>query len=153
VLYVALNKFMNTSFIQPSCCITAQYTLTQSACSSLFSFSCIRVGGWFLKSRGPCPELLSVRRAPCRRSVHDQKGKALIAARLLRLANGLAGDISAVGEGISELGIHYGSGYRVYFQQRNEEIVVLLCGSDKGTQDKDIRTAKKLAAEWGDNND
>lgn len=52
------------------------------------------------------------------RKLADQKAKALIAARLYRLAHGLAGDVSPVGEGISELRIHYGPGYRVYFQRR-----------------------------------
>ena len=73
--------------------------------------------------------------------------KAVIAARLFRLANGLFGDVSAVGEGISELRIHYGPGYRIYFQQRNQEILLLLCGGDKASQNRDIATAKRLAIE------
>ncbi|MFC0371022.1 type II toxin-antitoxin system RelE/ParE family toxin [Methylobacterium isbiliense] len=76
--------------------------------------------------------------------------KAHIAARLLRLANGLAGDASPVGQGVHELRIHYGPGYRVYFQWRGSDIVVLLCGGDKSSQDRDIRTALRLAAEWND---
>jgi putative addiction module killer protein len=55
-----------------------------------------------------------------------------------------------VGEGISELRIHYGPGYRVYFQKRGSTIIVLLCGGDKGTQKKDITTAKRLAKEWSE---
>lgn len=77
----------------------------------------------------------------------DKKAKAVIAARLFRLANGLFGDVSAVGEGVSELRIHYGPGYRIYFQQRKDEIIVLLCGGDKGSQTRDITIAKKLANE------
>jgi putative addiction module killer protein len=78
----------------------------------------------------------------------DRRAKAAIAARIFRLANGLAGDVAPVGQGVSELRIHYGPGYRVYFQQRGSEIVILLCGGDKGSQPKDIETAKRLAAEW-----
>lgn len=86
------------------------------------------------------------------RKLKDQKARALIAARLLRLASGLAGDVAPVGEGVSELRIHYGPGYRVYFRRRGEEIVILLCGGDKGTQDRDIKVAKQLAAQWSDEN-
>jgi putative addiction module killer protein len=71
----------------------------------------------------------------------------MIAARLFRLANGLAGDVAPVGQGISELRIHYGPGYRIYFQRRGDEIIILLCGGDKSTQDRDIEKAKRLAAE------
>jgi putative addiction module killer protein len=53
-----------------------------------------------------------------------------------------------VGDGVSELRIHYGPGYRVYFQQRGNALVVLLCGGDKRTQSRDIETAKRLASEW-----
>lgn len=80
----------------------------------------------------------------------DQRAKAAIAARVFRLANGLLGDVSPVGQGISELRIHYGPGYRIYFKQNGKEIVILLCGGDKSTQSKDIETAKKLAKELGD---
>lgn len=78
----------------------------------------------------------------------DQRAKAAIAARIFRLANGLPGDVSPVGQGVSELRIHYGPGYRVYFQQRGTEIVILLCGGDKSSQPRDIETAKRLANEW-----
>jgi putative addiction module killer protein len=63
------------------------------------------------------------------------------------------GDVGSVGQGISELRIHYGPGYRVYFQKRENMIVVLLCGGDKGTQARDISPAKQLAAEWSEAND
>ena len=81
------------------------------------------------------------------RSLKDRRARAAVAARLFRLANGLAGDVSPVGEGISEIPIHYGPGYRVYFQKRNDDVIILLCGGDKGTQDRDISAAKRLAAE------
>jgi putative addiction module killer protein len=64
-----------------------------------------------------------------------------------------AGDTAPVGGGISELRIHYGPGYRIYFQQRGEVLILLLCGGDKITQSRDIRTAKQIAAQWPDNNE
>lgn len=82
------------------------------------------------------------------KQLRDERARALVAARLNRLAYGLAGDVEPVGDGISELRIHYGPGYRVYYQQRGATIIVLLCGGDKGSQAKDIKTAKRLAAEW-----
>lgn len=80
----------------------------------------------------------------------DSKTKALIAARLFRLANGLPGDVSPVGQGVSELRIHYGPGYRIYFKQKGNEIIILLCAGEKSTQSQDIKLAKKLAKEIGD---
>jgi len=76
----------------------------------------------------------------------------MIASRLDRLAFGNAGDVRPVGEGVSELRIDYGPGYRVYFKQRGDTIAILLCGGDKRTQDRDIKTAKRLAAEWSNEN-
>ena len=70
--------------------------------------------------------------------------------RLDRLAFGDAGDVKPVGQGVSELRIDYGPGYRLYFQQKGNAIILLLCGGDKRTQDRDIETAKHLAAEWSD---
>jgi putative addiction module killer protein len=58
-----------------------------------------------------------------------------------------------VGEGISELRIDYGPGFRIYFQKRGNTIIILLCGGNKSTQAKDIRTAKRLAAEWSKEDD
>ena len=72
----------------------------------------------------------------------------MIASRLDRLAFGHAGDAKPVGAGISELRIDYGPGYRIYYQRRGSVLIVLLCGGDKSTQQKDIRTAKRLAKEW-----
>lgn len=80
----------------------------------------------------------------------DQRVRALIASRLERLAYGHFGDVERVGEGVSELRIHYGPGYRIYFVRRGEEIVVLLCGGDKSSQAKDIKTAKRLASDWNE---
>lgn len=85
------------------------------------------------------------------RNLKDRSAKAIIAARIFRVANGLMGDVKPVGEGVSELRINYGPGYRVYFQQRGNEVVVLLCGGDKSSQPRDIKTAKTLASQWSDN--
>lgn len=82
--------------------------------------------------------------------LRDQRIRALIASRLDRLAFGNAGDVKPVGQGVSELRIDYGPGYRVYYIKHGETIVILLCGGDKSTQAKDIKTAKRLAAEWRD---
>ena len=78
----------------------------------------------------------------------DQRAKALIAARIFRMANGLVGDVKPVGQGVSELRIHYGPGYRVYFQQRGNELVLLLCAGDKSSQKKDVEIALQLASQW-----
>lgn len=82
------------------------------------------------------------------RKLKGGRAKAMIAARIFRLANGLAGDVAPVGEGISELRIHHGPGYRVYFQQYGSQIIILLCGGDKSSQGRDIETAKRLAKDW-----
>ncbi|KAF0135957.1 MAG: hypothetical protein FD139_2544 [Methylocystaceae bacterium] len=66
----------------------------------------------------------------------DQRGKAKIVARIDRLALGNPGDVSPVGEGVSELRIHFGPGYRVYFVRRGKALVVLLCGGDKSSQER-----------------
>lgn len=85
--------------------------------------------------------------------LRDKRARTLIAARLMRLAEGLPGDVEPVGDGVSEMRIHYGPGYRVYFQRRGNLLVVLLCGGDKSTQSRDIAAAKKLAKEWSDQDD
>lgn len=85
-----------------------------------------------------------------RTNLKDERARAIIASRLDRLAFGHTGDAEPVGEGISELRIHYGPGYRAYFQKRGNTIIVLLCGGDKSTQAKDIKTAKRLADEWSE---
>jgi putative addiction module killer protein len=82
--------------------------------------------------------------------LRDLRARAKIAARIDRLALRNPGDVAPVGEGISELRIHYGPGYRVYFVSRGKTLIVLLCGGDKSTQTKDIKTAKVLAASLED---
>lgn len=75
----------------------------------------------------------------------DQRARARIAARIDRVIEGNLGDVKAVGDGVSELRIAYGPGYRVYFTRRGLRLVILLCGGDKSSQRRDIRTAKVLA--------
>jgi len=75
----------------------------------------------------------------------DIRAEAKIAARIDRLAQGNPDDVAPVGEGVSELRIDIGPGYRVYFVARGRAVVVLLCGGDKSSQVKDIKTAKQLA--------
>lgn len=65
------------------------------------------------------------------------------------MALGNPGDVEPVGEGVSELRIHYGPGYRVYFTRRSPTLIVLLCGGDKSTQAKDIKAAKALVTKLG----
>ena len=84
------------------------------------------------------------------KELRDIRARAKIVARIDRLALGNPGDVASVGSGVSEMRIHYGPGYRVYFAQRGAEVVVLLCGGDKGSQVSDIATAKGLASELED---
>ena len=69
----------------------------------------------------------------------------MIVSRIERLADGNAGDAAAIGKGVSELRLHYGPGYRVYYVQRVQVLIVLLCGGDKSTRQRDIRRATALA--------
>ena len=75
----------------------------------------------------------------------DFQARARVQARIERLAVGNPGDVEPVGEGVSELRINYGPGYRVYFKQRGRDLIILLAGGDKRTQAKDIKTALRLA--------
>lgn len=75
----------------------------------------------------------------------DLQGKARIIARIKRLAAGNPGKVEPVGNGISEMKIDFGPGYRLYFKRTGKEILLLLCGGDKSTQAKDIKKAKELA--------
>ena len=77
-------------------------------------------------------------------ALRDTRGKAKIAARIDRLARGNPGDVAPVGAGVSEMRIDFGPGYRVYYTHHGKEIVILLCGGDKATQDRDIKLAIKL---------
>ena len=77
--------------------------------------------------------------------LRDIRARARLLVRVERLAAGNPGDVRPVGEGVSEMRIDYGPGYRVYYTQRGREVVVLLAGGDKGTQATDIKTALRLA--------
>jgi putative addiction module killer protein len=81
------------------------------------------------------------------RALRDIEAKARIDARVKRMSLGNFGDVESVGESVSELRIHFGPGYRVYFTRRRSTIVILLCGGDRGSQSRDIRIAKVLAKE------
>ncbi len=78
-------------------------------------------------------------------ALRDERARARILKRLDRARDGNLGDVGPVGSGVSEMRIFYGPGYRVYFAQRGSELIVLLCGGDKSTQDADIQEAKALA--------
>ena len=78
-------------------------------------------------------------------SLRDARARARVLVRVERLAAGNPGDVRPVGEGVSELRIAYGPGYRVYFKKQGRTIVVLLAGGDKRTQSDDVRTALRLA--------
>jgi putative addiction module killer protein len=78
-------------------------------------------------------------------NLSDIKAKARVLVRIERLATGNAGDVKPVGEGISEMRIDYGPGYRVYFIKRGSELIILLAGGDKDSQSGDIKTAHRLA--------
>ena len=77
--------------------------------------------------------------------LRDVRARARVQVRVERLAAGNAGDVEPVGEGVSELRIDYGPGYRVYFKKHGREVVILLAGGDKRTQSADIKTALRLA--------
>jgi putative addiction module killer protein len=80
----------------------------------------------------------------------DIRGKVAIFRRIKRVKEGNFGDHKSVGDGVSELRITIGAGYRVYYTKKGEEIIILLVGGDKSTQSKDIEKAKKLAKEYQD---
>ena len=81
------------------------------------------------------------------RRLSDAASRAIIVRRIARVAAGNFGDVKTVGDGVSELRIDHGPGFRVYFVRRGERLIVLLCGGDKGSQARDIVRAKALAQE------
>lgn len=81
------------------------------------------------------------------RGLRDRLARVRIQARIDRLESGNPGDVRPVGEGVSEMRINCGPGYRVYFVQRGSELIILLAGGDKGSQSKDIKTALNIARE------
>lgn len=82
------------------------------------------------------------------RGLRDTRARAKIMVRIRRLSLGNPGDVKPIGEGVSELRIPYGPGYRVYYITRGPVIIVLLCGGDKASQPCDIDQAKTIAAQW-----
>ena len=82
--------------------------------------------------------------------LRDRRAKARIEVRLRRLSPGNPGDVKSVGDGILELRIDHGPGYRVYFMRRGVLLVLLLCGGDKSSQQKDIAQAKLIAEHFED---
>ena len=82
------------------------------------------------------------------RGLRDQRAVARINARLRNVSLGNLGDARSVGQGIYEMRIHYGPGYRLYFIREGRSVVVLLCGGDKDSQSRDIERARRLALEW-----
>ena len=81
------------------------------------------------------------------RNLWDRRAAARITSRIERLSDNYLGDVKSVGDGVSEMRIDYGPGYRIYFTRRMGTIYVLLCGGDKSTQNRDIRIAKQLVKE------
>jgi putative addiction module killer protein len=81
-------------------------------------------------------------------SLRDNKTVSKISTRLYRAALGNLGDMKPVGEGVSEMRLQFGPGYRIYFGQQGDRVVVLLCGGDKGTQAKDIKRAQEFWADF-----
>jgi putative addiction module killer protein len=79
------------------------------------------------------------------KGLRDRAARARITKRLMRIPDANLGDVRPVGGGISELRIHYGPGYRVYFTQRGAVLIILLCGGDKDTQRADIEEAKRIS--------
>ncbi len=79
--------------------------------------------------------------------LRDAQAQTRIAKRIVRVQSGLLGDVEPVGDGVSELRIHYGPGYRLYFVTRQQVVIILLCGGDKGSQARDIARAKEMAKE------
>ena len=86
-------------------------------------------------------------------SIKDTKTRARIVGRINRLIDGLPGDVKPVGRGLSELRLHFGAGYRVYYYQDQNVLILLLNGGDKSTQEKDIAKAYILFEQWRNQHD
>ncbi|MDX3929023.1 MAG: type II toxin-antitoxin system RelE/ParE family toxin [Shinella sp.] len=82
------------------------------------------------------------------KGLRDRRAANRILDRIVRAEGGNLGDVKVVGDGVSEMRIAYGPGYRLYFIQHGSVVIVLLCGGDKRTQKRDIAEAKRLAKEW-----
>src|SRR5215208_4203074 len=82
------------------------------------------------------------------RKLKDRRAAARVQVRIDRLSAGNPGDVKPVGGGVSELRIDYGPGYRVYYLQDGDRLILLLCGGDKAGQDNDIVAARRIAREW-----
>ena len=80
-------------------------------------------------------------------ALRDRKAVNAIVKRILRVQSGLLGDVESLGGGVSEMRVHYGPGYRLYFTRRQQVLIILLCGGDKSSQTRDIARAKQLAME------
>lgn len=96
--------------------------------------------------------MIEIRRTPVfgqwLKNLRDRQARARILDRIERMGAGNFGDVKSVGGGVSELRVHYGPGYRVYFTRRGDVLVLLLTGGDKSSQDQDIIEARRLAGEW-----
>lgn len=84
--------------------------------------------------------------------LRDKRALERVNARLIQVELGNFGDAEPVGEGVSEMRIHYGPGYRLYFIGQGARVIVLLCGGGKNTQTRDIQRAKRMAADWRQGN-
>ena len=96
--------------------------------------------------------MFEVRRTPEFQSwfdgLRDIRAQTRISTRIFRAEAGNLGDVKPVGDGVSEMRIPYGPGYRIYFIVEGRIVILLLCGGDKGTQAKDIARARRMAAIW-----
>ena len=87
------------------------------------------------------------------KKLKDNIAKAHINRRIFRLERGNPGDVEPIGEGCSEMKINYGPGYRVYYKDTGQEIIIILCGGDKSTQQDDVNKAKQIAKKEENNNE